>query len=581
MRGLRALFIALLGTFAVTAGAHAESFGAEPYQPDELTVPVENFVGWTAHADTSTSGAALRSAPRGGALSLGAKAGAAAAVCVCAYGVAAALGLEPGLLLEHVSTDTLGALLAVPPAALTKLRKTRGEKIDEARAILDKAEKEERALTDEEQTQWDGLVEEADQLQEQITRHERQAELDADLEKRSELRTVEGGEQDPDAAPESRSRAAGDRAPETRAGRDRERELRFANDSLQLLRGIAIGNGDMVREAQRSLATDGHYGEDVRKQFEARAAGDYYSTLVDADGAILLPTEVAEGIDRIGERVGVVRALCSTFTHIAGQIRVPGASGTITASAIAEGGAFTASIRALKAVTLNPKKWGAIVPWTYEANLEAGPRILEDAQWGIAQAFERARDNAVVNGDGTSAFNSIDGVLSANRSNVAVYTLASGSTSMDDLTADDVFLMRRKIPAALRSMAAYLFHPDMEPKLRTLKDGNGQYLYAYNGDTEVATLGGRPVHLTEVLPAIDDDAVSLKFGIYGYWPMFKIAIGEGMTSEQLREATITDADTGADINLATQDLRALKVREFFDADCNFEEAFCAIRTAAS
>lgn len=54
-----------------------------------------------------------------------------------------------------------------------------------------------------------------------------------------------------------------------------------------------------------------------------------------------------------------------------------------------------------------------------------------------------------------------------------------------------------------------------------------------------------------------------------------------MTTEELREATITDADTGADINLATQDLRALKVREFFDMDCNFEIVFCKITTASS
>ena len=565
MRAIAFIFMALVAAFAPTAGAHADDLGVERVQLAPLEVPVDHYVGFTAHADGqgATRGA---SGAVGGAV--------VAVVCAVALAVLGAVATaDPDSLLALGSfmdfafdAGDAGVSTAFTPA-IVALRKKRATKIDEARAILDAAEKEDRSLTDEETTSYDALTGEVDAINEDLSRRERQHELDKQLEERTPVQTVEPGEQAP--------------APQARAGTDRGAEMRFATNALQLLRGIAIGNADQVRQAQSALAADGHYGDEARQAMESRAAGDYYSTLVDADGAILLPTQVAQDIDRIGEQVGVVRSLCTTFTHIVGELRVPGATGTITASAIAEGGSFTASMRALQAVLLNPKKWGALLPWTYEANAEAGPRILEDAEWGIAQAFERARDNAVVNGDGTAAFNGIDGVLSANRGSVGSYVLGAGAVSMDDITADDVHLMRRGIPPVLRSMASYLFHPDMEPKLRTLKDGNGQYIYAYNGDTGVATLGGRPVDYTEVLPAIGDDAPSLKFGIYGAWKMFKIAIGEGMSSEQLREAQIPDADTGATINLATQDLRALKVREFFDADCNFEEAFTVATTAAA
>src|SRR5690606_33774526 len=101
-----------------------------------------------------------------------------------------------------------------------------------------------------------------------------------------------------------------------------------------------------------------------------------------------------------------------------------------------------------------------------------------------------------------------------------------------------------------------------------------------NEDTGVATLGGRPVAYTEVLPSAEDDATSTSFGVFGAFSFFKMALGQGMTSEDLREGIVKDADTGADINLATQDLRALKVRELFDMGCNFDEAFCKITTAA-
>jgi hypothetical protein len=61
----------------------------------------------------------------------------------------------------------------------------------------------------------------------------------------------------------------------------------------------------------------------------------------------------------------------------------------------------------------------------------------------------------------------------------------------------------------------------------------------------------------------------------------KIALGQGITTEEMRTGTITDADTGSDINLGTQDLRALKYRAFFDLDLNFEDAFTVIKAAAN
>lgn len=473
------------------------------------------------------------------------------------------------LCVHHGTLDLSEAFsLAIVPVAVVKLRKKKDEKHKEARAILDGV-KEGKNLSEEEQKRFDAIMAEIEGIDSQIDREQRMADIEGSLEKPDPLGSVEDG--NPESEP-------GDKpAPEARAGKDRKRKASMAFNTLRMLTSIANRNYSGVNEAQRELAKEGFYGEEAQQ----RAAGDYYSTIVSADGQVLLPTVVVEGIEEIGEVLGVARQLCTVFNHITGALKVPGATGTLRASAVAEGGAISAKKRAFQAVELNPLKWAIIVPWTYEIALEAGPQILADAQRAMARGFAYAEDDALFNGDGTGAYNSIDGILSANRSSVADYGLASGATSFDDLGADDVFLIRRKIPAALRSMASYAFHPDMEPKLRTLKDGNGRYIYAYNEDRGVATLGGRPVNYTEVLPSSDDDAVSTVFGVYGYFPAMKMAVGEGMTSEELREAAITDADDGSAINLATQDLRALKVREFFDMDMNFEEAFCTVTTAAS
>lgn len=574
MRAIAALLATLLVAFAGTAGAHAETFGAERYQPDMLQVPVDHYVGFTAHADGLPSA--------GGSISGAVKGATLAVASAVALAIVGALAVGP-----DVSTETLafalhlwdvvsadpGAALAFTPA-IVALRKRKAGKLEEARAILDKAETEERSLTEDEAKAYDALEAEARTINADIERHERQAEAEKELEERTPVQTLETGDVE-----ETRSTVPGAPAA-ARAGEDRGRDLRMANNVLQLFRGVATNNMDLVRRAQSSLAAEGHYGEEARKAVESRAAGDYYSTIVDADGKVLLPTVVSDGIDRIGERVGVVRNLCTTFPHVKGEIKVPGATGTIIANAIGEGGVIKSSLRAFQAVTLNPQKWAAIIPWTYEVNEEAGARVLEDAEWGIAQAFERARDNGVINGDGSGAFNGIDGVLSANRTDVGNYVLAAGKTSFDDFDARDAKLMRRQIPPFLRGMGAYVFHPDMEPILELLQNGNGQYIYAYDSEGR-PSLGGRPVSYTEVLPGSDDDAVSTVFGIYGYWPMIKIALGQGMTSETLDQAIIRNANDDGDINLATQDLRAVKCREFWDADMNFEEAFCKATTAAS
>lgn len=446
-----------------------------------------------------------------------------------------------------------------------ELRKRAASLYDEVDAMIDAAEEEDRNLTDEEKEKMESLrsdaqdiIERADRLDE---RERRQAEL-----KQPEPRQAEGTHE-PEQKEERKAEVRGDRG----------RQARKAYNVLRMLRAQVTGQREEVRQAQRELAADGFYGEEGQQ----RAAGDYYSTLVDADGAILLPTEVVREIEEIGEVLGVARQLVTVFNHTVGNLKVPGATGTLRASAVAEGAAISASMRQFEAVTLNPKKWALIVPWTYEINLEAGPQVLADAQRAIARGFAYAEDDALFNGDGTSSYNSIDGILSSNRASVATYTMGAGDTSFDDFGADDAFLLRRELDPAVRGDGVYVFHPDMEPMLRTLKDTSGSYIFAYNTDTGVATLGGRPVRYTEVLPAIGSDGVSTVFGVYGAFRYAKMALGQGMTSEEMREASVADADTGATINLGSQDLRALKVRELFDIDMNFEEAFVKISTAAA
>lgn len=446
-----------------------------------------------------------------------------------------------------------------------ELMKRRAALIEEARALVDGAEN--GVLTDDQQARFDECMAESDRLKSQIDQLDRLEAVEAELDTPNPLRT-QGEPAEERGEPAKRGIIV---------GKDLDREKRMAFNTLRMLHGQLTRNAELMHQAQRELAKDGWYGTEAQQ----RAAGDYYSTLVDDDGAILLPTVVAQEIERIGSVYGVAEQLATTFSHIVGKFRAPASVGDLTASAVAEGGEITSSKRSFTAVELNPAKWALIVPWSYEAQLEAGPQILADAQFAIGLGFARAKDASMFRGDGSATYNGIHGILSAARTGVATYTLPATKTSMDDITVTDLKLMTRNIPAVLRAMGTYVFHPDMEPVLSDLRDGDGRLLYAYNASTGVATLNGRPVRYTEVLPDAGDDAPGLTFGVFGAFKAWKIANGQGMTSEEMREGTVKDADTGTDINLGTQDLRALKVRMFWDMDCNFEEAFVKIKTAAN
>lgn len=193
MRALSALFAALIGLFLVTGGAHAETFGAEPYTPDALTVPVENYTGWTDHTDGRPVGPAPRVSASGSAGAVSAL----AVGAVMAVGVATLIGDAGGAdaLVDLVAAafhhDAVGlALAAAPVARIRELRTKRAGLATEAQGILNKAKEEKRdGLTAEEQQRFDAIHTEVEALKTQIDNEERQMDLQAEMDAPQEVRS--------------------------------------------------------------------------------------------------------------------------------------------------------------------------------------------------------------------------------------------------------------------------------------------------------------------------------------------------------------------------------------------------------
>jgi len=406
---------------------------------------------------------------------------------------------------------------------------------------------------------------------------------------------------------------------------ERERELYRDFHTLKMMEGNAKKNREVTSTHMRALIKGGHFGERAaamlnqgadpadaamtarkRRQDElakkmyrdidgvryesgqTRAADDFYSTVVDADGGNLLPEEVVNEIEEIAEESGVIQAISRTFNHIVGTLTVPAATGADTPmNFVAEGGEITARKRAFQKVSLNPKKVADILPWTYEIQVEAASQILNDIQRVMGRNYGKAVDAAALEGDGSASFNGITGLF--NRGSISEYTIQGGTsdgTEFAHITPDDIKRAIGGVPASLRSNATFVFHPDMRDLVFELfKDDNGSYIFDYNAREGAADqIGGYDVVYTEELPSFQDitatNQTDTVFGVVGDFDYLKIALGEGITTERATQGMITDADDGSNINLFTQDLRALKYRAFFDIDLNFAEAFNLISTAA-
>jgi len=364
-----------------------------------------------------------------------------------------------------------------------------------------------------------------------------------------------------------------------------EQEAVMARETLGLI--VNARNPRQAQDHAERLIRGGHYGRDVTEQ--ARASGDFYSTVVDADGGLLLPTQVRDQIEEIADQVGVAREIVDTFEQIEGTIRVPAATGVEDqADFVAEGGTITSNKRAFQSVELNPQKVAQIVPWTYEAQVELAPQILSDVQRAIARSFARAEDDALLNGDGSSSYNSIDGLFSSNKS-VPTFTIGSGADTAEDpanITPEELILARNEVDPGARMLPDlyYVFHPDMRNVFLTKKDDNGDFLFEEDfreGGDDADQIRSVEVLFTEVLPQPGSSQPSTKFGTLVNGMYVKMATGQGISTEELRTGTVQDADTGADINLATQDLRALKARRFFDLDFNFDQAAVNFETSTT
>ena len=329
-------------------------------------------------------------------------------------------------------------------------------------------------------------------------------------------------------------------------------------DGVNLARKKSLESGTTVVKEE---------GKETREFFKALLNRDYARAKAlttsttgvspdDAKAGITIPSELLAEIYRFIPDYGVARRNMR-YLPFSG----PGNERDITALAAAvnvywtgEGVKKTSTQPKFSPVTQTLKKMAAICPLTEEIIEDSAIPLKSLLGELFAEAIGVEEDFQFLAGVGTPW----TGILNNASVNVT-YQLTAGTANVH---TDDLLNMKKGIPASARRNAKYYFNPDTEILLQQLKDEQGRYILQQPTDSAPGKLWGNAYELTDALPAPDDVDAGDPWIIFGDFKKCAI-LGDKqqIRVKLLEEGTITDTDGQTTINLAEQDMVALRIVE--------------------
>lgn len=372
--------------------------------------------------------------------------------------------------------------------SLKSIREAKTAKVNEARALVAKAESEKRQLTTDESNTFDTLKATITDLEAQEAR----AQFLDDAERRQTGTVVHG---------------------------TGERQLEQLEQRVSVLR--------VVQAAVEGRALDGaeaEYNAEIAKR-NGKPAQGVYLPMAAIERRVNTATSADEliGTDHRGDQyIGALRnALLArrlgvrVLSGLRGNVSIPKAGNSTVTGWVADNSALTPSDMTFGNVGLTPKHVGGLSEMSRQLIQQSDPSIeallRDDLSFQIAQAI----DSALIAGGGA---NEPDGVIA---------TLAAANGTLAGPTWAQVLAIIEDVETAnALGSHSWLTTPGAKAKLRgTLKvsgDAGGGFLM------ENGTLGGYAVHTTNQVP-VDSNGNSVIFGdwsqvLLGIWSELDILV---------------------------------------------------------
>ena len=421
-------------------------------------------------------------------------------------------------------------------------RQKRAAVITEARAILNKADGENRSLTPEEKSAWDGKMAESERMKESIEIEERQAKLEA------ENAAHVGG-----ATPPSHVEVTGQRALITKG-----------QGFLNMVRAIAKGRGDERRAAEYAEQVL-HDPDTARALSAGNAAG----------GGFAVPTTLAEEFIEFLRPASVVRSMEPRILPMPnGNMTLPRIQGGAVATWIGENSNIGATQQTLGQVKLTSKKLAALVPISNDLIRYANPQTDGVIRADLVAAVSQAEDLAFLRGDGTQF------TPKGMKNWASISFPFSGTADIPTITSALGTAISNLLSANIKvtlATGAWFFSPRTFVFLKTLRNPtSGQYAFPEMQGTTPTLLGYKVAYTSQIPTNLSGTNSEAYFA-----NMADVIIGEGanLILDVSSEAAYVDA-SGATISAFSQDQTVIRVIEENDFATRYEQAV-TVMTAVS
>jgi HK97 family phage major capsid protein len=350
-----------------------------------------------------------------------------------------------------------------------------------------------------------------------------------------------------------------------RQASDKEMVLQAKSATAKILATIS----DKKLSYDKKLENLAQIGKDLEAKGHYQAAANGFNTVVDEDGGVFLPTLVTDQIMDVANVSGVFARLGLRFPTGGARIKIPNILGRFTFQAVTETGEILIDRIAFKGMELDNLKWALFVPWSNELEGVRGAQLVDVFIRKLGQAFGDLADDVVINADGTSAYHNIKGFVNRSADAACTWVRKSSAKSTRDAFAkiqqDDWNAAKMDIAASLRSGSIYVAHPDREIELE-----NALFAAtAANPVKWVTKVGDQmfinniPIYFTDRFP--NTDGADKPYAALVNAEYIAIADGASFVTDLFDQASIKDKD-GTTINLASSDMKALRVKTFMDVE---------------
>ena len=228
---------------------------------------------------------------------------------------------------------------------------------------------------------------------------------------------------------------------------------------------------------------------------------------------------MSDAIINLRKEFGIARAYTRVIPMNSDSLLVPRRTGGVTASFTGELDEITASDAAWDNVGLHARKLATLTRVSSalidDAVIDLAAFIADES--AFAFAFAEKEDDCLWNGDGTSSFGGIVGVVNKPIGAAGLIDATSGTNTFAEVTADDLAQTMGSLPLfAHRGAAWYCSQTFYQFVFQALATASGGATMMEVGQLQIARWSGYPIRISQKLPtstgALADGTVMALFG---------------------------------------------------------------------